>query len=81
MWLCGNANHIIFFPIKKSVEDTDNSSSNDNDSTVDEVEWADNKIEDETEQIFFSFNEKYGTLKMFKRPLVNLGNSHTTQYR
>ncbi|GES72956.1 hypothetical protein RCL_jg15606.t1 [Rhizophagus clarus] len=66
---------------KKVVEDTDNSSSNDNDSTEDEVEWADNKIEDEAEQIFSVLMKSMETLKMSQRPLVNLGNSRTTRYR
>ncbi|GBB88849.1 hypothetical protein RclHR1_15470004 [Rhizophagus clarus] len=63
MWLCTRKR-------KKVVEDTDNSSSNDNNSTEDEVEWADNKIEDEAEQIFSVLMKSMETLKMSQRPLV-----------
>ena len=66
---------------KEIVKDTDNSNSDNYNSTEDEVEWVDNKIEDEAEQIFSILMKNMETLKMSKRPLVNLENSRTTKYR
>lgn len=62
----------------------DISSSDDGNSIEDEVEWIDNKIENEADQIFSTLMKNMKnmeTLKKFKRPLVNLGNSRTTKYR
>src|SRR3954469_17224667 len=66
---------------KKIVKNTDNSNSADSSSTEDEVERVDNQIEDEAEQLFSVLMKNMKTLKMSKRPLVNLGNSRTTKYR
>ncbi|PKC03587.1 hypothetical protein RhiirA5_423528 [Rhizophagus irregularis] len=59
---------------------TDISSSDDGNSIEDEVRWIDNKIENEADQIFSTLMKNMETLKKFKRPLVNLGNSRTTKY-
>ncbi|RGB22117.1 hypothetical protein C1646_822668 [Rhizophagus diaphanus] len=62
-----------FLQRKKAVENPDNSSSSDNDSTEDEVEWVDNKIEDEAEQNFSVLMKSMETLKISKRPLKGSG--------
>ncbi|PKC67805.1 hypothetical protein RhiirA1_457957 [Rhizophagus irregularis] len=59
---------------------TDISSSDDGNSIEDEVRWIDNKIKNEANQIFSTLMKNMETLKKFKRPLVNLGNSRTTKY-
>jgi hypothetical protein len=56
-----------------NVDHTNNSSLDDNDSTENEVEWVDNKIEDEAEQIFLVLMKSMEILKTSKWPLVNLG--------
>uniref|UniRef100_U9V156 Uncharacterized protein n=1 Tax=Rhizophagus irregularis (strain DAOM 181602 / DAOM 197198 / MUCL 43194) TaxID=747089 RepID=U9V156_RHIID len=52
----------------------------DGNSIENEVGWIDNKIENEADQIFSTLMKNMETLKKFKRPLVNLGNSRTTKY-
>ncbi|CAB4391219.1 unnamed protein product [Rhizophagus irregularis] len=66
---------------KNFVEVTDISSSDDGNSIEDEVGWIDNKIENEADQIFSTLMKNMETLKKFKHPLVNLGNSCITKYR
>ena len=55
--------------------------SDDDESTDEEIERVDNQIENEAEQFFSVLMKNMETLKLSKRPLVNLGNSRTTKYR
>ena len=58
-----------------------NLNSDDDESTDEEIERVDNQIENEAEQFFSVLMKNMETLKLSKRPLVNLGNSRTTKYR
>src|SRR5277367_2203818 len=53
----------------------DKGSAEDEDSTEDEVEWIDDQIDNEAEQLFSVLINNMKELKPYKRPLINLGNS------